>query len=522
VLLADLVATSRDVAATRARNAKIDRLAATLRQLAPDERAVGAAWLAGEVPQGKIGVGWSMIRDASAAAATAPAPTLTVAEVDHALSAIAAAAGPGSARARKDLLGGLFARASDDERTFLGNLVIGELRQGALAGILADAIGRAAGVPGADVRRALMVAGDIGRVAAAALTDGAAGLAGFAITVFRPLMPMLAQTADDVDDALGQLGTAAFDVKLDGARVQVHRDGDQVRVYSRGLNEVTVAVPEVVAAALALPARRLILDGEAIALRRGQVTATGLARPLPFQATMRRFGRSGDDPALRAQMPLDVFLFDVLVVDDDVLVDRPATERWAALDALAPASVRVPRLITADAEVARAFYDQVIADGHEGVMAKAIDSPYDAGSRGAAWLKLKKVHTLDLVVLAAEWGSGRRKGSLSNLHLGARDPGGGFVMLGKTFKGMTDEILAWQTQALLERESGRDGHAVHVRPELVVEIAFNDVQASPHYPGGLALRFARLIRYRPDKSAADADTIDAVRAIAIHDGVLEP
>jgi DNA ligase-1 len=520
VLLADLVATSAAVASTRARNAKIERLAALLRQLAPGERAVGAAWLAGELPQRKIGVGWAMVRDAAATTAMATAPSLSVAEVDATLSAIAAAAGSGSGRQRKELLGGLFARATEAERAFVGNLVIGELRQGALAGVLVDAIAKAAELPAGDVRRAFMVAGDIGVVAHAALTDGAPGLAAFAITVFRPLLPMLAQTAEDVDDALGQLGTASFDVKLDGARVQIHRDGDEVRVFSRGLNDVTVAVPEVVAATLALPARRLILDGEAIALRRGEATASGLARPHPFQVTMRRFGRSGDDPALRASLPLDVFLFDALVVDDELLLDRPARERWAALDALAPGHQRVPRLVTADPAAARAFYDGVIADGHEGVMAKDLEAPYDAGSRGAAWLKLKRVHTLDLVVLAAEWGSGRRKGFLSNLHLGARDPGGGFVMLGKTFKGMTDEILRWQTGALLEREAGRDGHAVHVRPELVVEIAFNDVQASPHYPGGLALRFARLVRYRPDKRAGDADTIDAVRAIAIRDGVI--
>jgi DNA ligase-1 len=521
VLLADLVATSAAVASTRARNAKIERLAALLRQLAPDERAVGAAWLSGELPQKKIGVGWAMVREAAATTPLADAAPLTVAEVDATLSAIAAAAGAGSGRQRKELLGRLFARATEAERAFVGNLVIGELRQGALAGILVDAIAKAAGLPAVDVRRAFMVAGDLGTVASAALGDGAAGLAGFAITVFRPLLPMLAQTAEDVEDALAQLGTASFDVKLDGARVQIHRDGDDVRVFSRGLNDVTVAVPEVVAAARALPVRRLILDGEAIALRRGDPSPTGLCRPHPFQVTMRRFGRSGDDAALRASLPLDVFLFDALLLDDQILLDRPAHERWAALDGLAPTGQRVPRLVTDDPARARAFYEQVLADGHEGVMAKAIDAPYDAGSRGAAWLKLKKVHTLDLVVLAAEWGSGRRKGFLSNLHLGARDPAGGFVMLGKTFKGMTDEILTWQTGALLEREAGRDGHAVHVRPELVVEIAFNDVQASPHYPGGLALRFARLVRYRPDKRAADADTIDAVRAIAIRDGVIE-
>ncbi len=511
--LADLVATSRAVAATRARGAKLARLGEHLRALAPDAAALSASYLAGELPQGRIGVGWAMIAEARADA-VAEAPTLTLADVDRAIDAIAAAHGPGSARARKDALGRLLAAATADERDFLGALILGEVRQGALAALIAEALARAHDVPAAEVRRAVMVAGSVGEVARALAAAGRAGLARFAIAPLTPLAPMLAQTADDVDDALARLDEAALELKLDGARVQVHKDGAEVRVFSRGGLDVTPAVPEVVAAARALPARRAILDGEAIALRPG-------GRPHPFQVTMRRFGRDRADAAAVAALPLSLFAFDALLVDDDLVLDRPARERFAVLDALVPAALRVPRVITADPATARAFLADAFAAGHEGVMAKALDAPYAAGDRGAGWLKLKKVHTLDLIVLAAEWGSGRRKGWLSNLHLGARDPVRGFAMLGKTFKGMTDELLAWQTRELLAREVGRDGHVVHVRPELVAEVAFNDVQVSPQYPAGLSLRLARLVRYRPDRTAADAATIDDVRAIAIADGVVE-
>jgi ATP-dependent DNA ligase I len=514
VKLADLAAASRAVAATRSRTAKVEVLAACLRAMAPGERGPGAMYLAGELPQGRIGVGWALLDAARTATSPATAPDLELADVERALGELAALSGPGSGRARAERLGALLARATDDERAFLVGLVLGELRQGALAGLVVEAIARAAAIPADRVRRAHMIAGDLGAVAAAALAGGAAALDAFALTVGRPLMPMLAQTADDVDAALAALGEAALEHKLDGARVQVHKDGDDVRVFTRGLHDVTAAVPEVVRVARGTPARRLILDGEALALRPG-------GRPHPFQVTMRRFGRTEDDPAVRAALPLEVFAFDCLLVDDDVLLDRPTRDRHAALAEVVDAGHRVPRLVTADLAAARAFVEAALAAGHEGVMAKAVDAPYDAGQRGGAWLKVKRVHTLDLVVLAAEWGSGRRRGTLSNLHLGARDPArGGFVMLGKTFKGLTDETLAWQTRELLARELGRDRHVVHVRPELVAEIAFNDVQASPHYPGGLALRFARLVRYRPDKRAADADTIEQVRAIAADAGVI--
>ncbi len=322
----------------------------------------------------------------------------------------------------------------------------------------------------------------------------------------RPLQPMLAQPADDIAAALALLGTAALEWKVDGARVQVHKAGDEIRVYTRNLNDVTASVPEIVEAMRDLPARELILDGEAIA-----VTPDGA--PQPFQVTMRRFGRKLDVARMRAELPLAVYFFDCLYRDGVSLVDRPAHERFDALADAVPAPLVVPRLITADVGAAEAFYADALARGHEGVMAKALDATYEAGSRGASWLKVKRAHTLDLVVLAAEWGNGRRKGWLSNLHLGARDPAGGWVMLGKTFKGMTDALLAWQTRELLARETRRDAYTVHVRPELVVEIAFNDLQESPEYPGGLALRFARVKGYRADKRAEDADTIETVRAL---------
>ena len=353
-----------------------------------------------------------------------------------------------------------------------------------------------------------MLAGDLGTVAEAVLREGEAALARYAIELFRPMQPMLADSAPNVAEALAQLGTAVIEWKLDGARVQVHRQGDRVAVYTRSLNAVTAAVPEVVEAALALPVAEIILDGEVIAL-----TAEG--KPLPFQDTMRRFGKRLNVDALRSTLPLTPFFFDVLRLDGEDLLDCPLTERLARLDAVVPATLRVPRLTTADAEDAQRFEADAIARGHEGLMAKLPTAPYAAGRRGSAWLKIKTARTLDLVVLAVEWGSGRRKGWLSNLHLGARDPATGtFVMLGKTFKGMTDEILEWQTKELLARETHRDGHIVFVRPELVVEVAFNEVQRSSQYPGGVTLRFARIKGYRPDKRASEADTIDAVRAFA--------
>jgi DNA ligase-1 len=372
---------------------------------------------------------------------------------------------------------------------------------------MAEAVAQAAAVPAVIVRRAMMAAGELPSVARVALTEGAAALARFAVQVFRPVVPMLAESAADAPDALAQLGRAALEFKLDGARVQVHKSGDEVKVFSRRLNEVTGAVPEVVAVTRALPARDLILDGEAIALRPN-------GTPQPFQTTMRRFGRKLEVERLRRELPLTPFFFDILYQDGAPLLDQPQERRFAALAALAPRELVIPHRVTASVAEAQTFLEAALARGHEGIMAKALDAAYEAGSRGQRWLKVKPAQTLDLVVLAAEWGHGRRRGWLSNLHLGARDPEhGGFVMLGKTFKGMTDEMLAWQTAELLQRELGRDASVVHVRPELVVEVAFNDVQASPQYPGGVALRFARVKRYRTDKTAEQADTIATVRSL---------
>jgi DNA ligase 1 len=513
MLLAELAATSRDVSATSGRLEKIARLADTLCRLAPEERAVGAAWLSGDLARGRIGIGYAAVRDALGATSAAAAPSLTVAEVDAALARIASAKGAGSGLERRRVLEDLLARATEDERRFLSGLVLGEVRQGALEGVLVEAVARAAGLPAAAVRRAAMLAGALPPVADAALTEGAAGLDRFALRVGEPVGPMLAQTAAGVAEALAALGgEAALEWKLDGARVQVHKDGDRVKVFSRSLRDVTDALPEVVALARASPAARLVLDGEAIALR-----ADGT--PEPFQVTMRRFGRKLDVERLAPELPLTAFFFDALVVEDELLA-RPERDRWAALASAVPADRLVPRLVTADRAAGEVFLEDALRRGQEGVVAKALDAPYEAGRRGAAWLKVKRAHTLDLVVLAAEWGSGRRRGWLSNLHLGARDPAsaGGFAMLGKTFKGMTDAMLAWQTERLrglatgpLEAEGEPPG--VRVRPELVVEVAFDGIQASQRYASGLALRFARVKRYREDKGPADADTVETVRGL---------
>jgi DNA ligase 1 len=469
------------------------------------------AYLCGVIPQARLGVGWAGLQAAAMAVPTPTetaeaSPPLELRQLDSALERIAAVTGRGSAAARQDLLRDLMARLGEEERRFLFGLVTGELRQGALEGLVIEAVARAASLPAEAVRRAVMLTGDLARVAQVAMTQGAAGLTGFALQLFRPVLPMLAGSAETTDEALAELGEAALEWKLDGARVQIHKSGDDVRVYSRLLNDVSGAVPEIVELVRALPADQLILEGEAIALRPD-------GTPHPFQTTMTRFGRRLDVARARGEVPLTLFLFDLLYRDGSPLLDRPWTDRAAALADAVPAHLVVPRLVTGSAEAARGFLDQSLARGHEGIMAKALDSPYEAGRRGRRWLKVKPVRTLDLVVLAAEWGHGRRRGWLSNLHLGARDQAGGFVMLGKTFKGMTDEMLAWQTERLQALATSHEGHVVHVRPELVVEVAFNDLQASPQYPGGLALRFARLKGYRPDKSAADADTIDTLRAI---------
>jgi DNA ligase-1 len=432
---------------------------------------------------------------------------LELREVHAAMDRIAAATGKGSQAARRRELAELLSRTTEQERRFLLGLLSGELRQGALEGIMVEAVAKAAGVTASEVRRASMVAGDLGLVAAEAVAGGSDGLAGFRLTILQPIQPMLAQTATDLTDALGRIHPAAVEWKLDGARIQVHRLEGEVRAFTRNLADITDRVPEVVEAVRALSIEAVILDGEAIALRPD-------GRPHPFQVTMSRFGSRLDVPELRRTVPLSPFFFDVLHLNGEDLIDRPARERIAVLTARTPEALRVPRIETADPDEAERFLDDALERGHEGVMVKALDAPYEAGGRGASWLKVKRAHTLDLVVLAVEWGHGRRQGWLSNLHLGARDPGtGGFVMLGKTFKGMTDEMLAWQTERFLELETHHDAYTVYVRPELVVEVAFDGVQGSPRYPGGLALRFARVKGYRPDKRPEDADTIETVRAI---------
>jgi DNA ligase-1 len=504
-LLAEVVRTSAQVAGTASRLAKTRLIADCLKRLEADEVEIAIAYLSGDTPQGKLALGYATLQPALGAPAAIPA--LTLGEVDRVFSDLKGTKGKGSAAQRGSGLKALFDRATAEEQDFLLRLLVGELRQGALEGVMLDALAMAADLPAADVRRAVTFAGGIGRVARAAFEGGASALTRFSIRVMQPVLPMLAQPAQDVESALAQLGAAILEWKLDGARVQVHKQGDEVRVFTRNLNDVTGAVPEVLDVVRAASARSLILDGEAIALRSD-------GRPRPFQLTMRRFGRKLDVQALSSELPLSVFFFDCLYLDGAPLVDRPAAARHDLLRSALPAHAVTPSLVTNETEKAKAFYESALAQGHEGVMAKALDAVYEAGRRGAGWLKVKRARTLDLVVLAAEWGHGRRKGWLSNLHLGARDPaGGGFVMLGKTFKGLTDEMLAWQTREFLTREVRRDGVTVHVRPELVVEIAFNDLQESPHYPGRLALRFARVKGYRPDKRPDEADTIDTVRRI---------
>ena len=506
MLFADLAALSERVAQTRKRNEKVAWMAEAIAALSADERAIAVVFLAGELRQRKLGVGYAQLH-ALSGLAPAASPSLQLSQVDAAFATIATESGSGSSGRRLAALRALLEACTEPEQGYVAKLIAGELRQGALQSLVLDAIARASGQPAELVRRAQMLATDLGAVAQAAMERGEQGLRAFDIAPLRPVQPMLAEPAADVEDALQRLGTAAFEWKLDGARIQVHKQGDVVRVYTRSLQDVTARLPEVAELLATVPARELILDGEAIALRRD-------GRPLPFQDTMKRFGRQLKVEAARDAQALSLFFFDCLYCDGESLLDAPTEARVERLRAVMPERTHVPRLVSSDLAAADAFMTAALEHGHEGAMAKALDAPYAAGRRGASWLKLKLAHTLDLVVLAVEWGSGRRTGMLSNLHLGARDEeSGGFAMLGKTFKGMTDELLRWQTTELLARETQREGHIVHVRPELVVEIAFSDVQTSSHYPAGLALRFARVKRYRPDKTAAEADTIDTVRKL---------
>jgi DNA ligase-1 len=495
-------------AATR-RTDKVALLADGLRQTSGRETELAALYLSGSLPQGRIGIGWRTLESALVQAAGASAGAgWSLTEVDRVFTQLADTQGAGAQQRRGAVLVQLMTRAAPEERRFLAQLVLGELRQGALEGLVVEAIARASGQPASSVRQAVMYAGDTGRVARAALEHGAAGLATFTLRVLAPVGPMLASPADDVADALERLGRAAFEYKLDGVRIQLHKLGADVRVFTRQLQDVTPRVPELVEWARALPVHDLVLDGEAIALR-------GDGRPEPFQVTMSRLGRTQDVVTARQRQPLSAFFFDMLWrAPEGALVGAPYSERMRLLALTIAPQYLLPRLLTEQADEAGHFLRAALAAGHEGLMAKALDAPYAAGQRGFHWLKVKPAHTLDLVVLAAEWGSGRRQGWLSNLHLGARDgDSGAFVMLGKTFKGLTDELLRWQTEQLLAREQVRDGFVVQVRPELVVEVAFGDVQTSPRYPAGLALRFARVKRYRPDKPASAADTLATVREL---------
>ena len=496
-LLADVVATSRDVTATSSRSEKIATLADLLRRLEPDEVAPAVGFLTGVPRQGRVGVGYATIYGIERA--PAQEPTITIEDLDRAIAAVQGMTGSGSAVRRGEYLADLLGRASEPEADFIKRLFTGELRQGALAGLMIDAVAKAAGVPGPLARRALMLSGDLTATAGLALTRGEEGLSEVGFEIFRPIFPMLASTAGSVAEAVESFERSSVEWKLDGIRIQIHRRGDEVRIYTRNLNDTTAALPGIVDAVRRLELSQAVFDGEALwMLEQG---------PAAFQDTVSQID-AGAPPE-----GIVTFLFDILHLDGEDLLDTPLEERAARLERIAP-QLRIPSVVTSDADEAQRVLDDALSAGHEGVVVKDAASLYSAGRRGKAWRKVKPVRTYDLVVLGAEWGHGRRQGWLSNLHLGARDAQtGGFLMVGKCFKGLTDELLEWQTKELLARETERRGIAVLVRPELVVEIALDGVQTSTRYPGGVALRFARVKRYRPDKSAAEADTIDDLRAL---------
>ena len=512
VLLLDVVEASRTVRATSSRKLKITTLAELLVRAGVDELAPVVAWVSGEPTQGRIGAGWRTLSTIEAAPAAESA--LTVVEVEHVLDELAGAAGKGSSARRQELLTSLLGGATEPEREFLVRLLTGELRQGALAALVAEAVARAAEVPVEQVRRAYMLSGRLPVTAMAAMTGGAAALAGFGLEVGRPIRPMLASPGATLDGAMAEFdGEVSVEYKLDGARIQVHRSGSQVWVFTRTLRDITAGVPELVRLVTELPCDSVVLDGETLAL-------DDSGRPRPFQQTMSRFATSDAAPTVAGQpitstrdLLLHPYFFDCLHLDGVDLLDAPLSERREMLSKVAAAQ-SIPAVVRPDAEAAADYFDAALAAGHEGIVIKSLAAPYAAGRRGRAWQKIKPTHTLDLIVLGAEWGYGRRTGYLSNLHLGARDPDGGEpVMVGKTFKGLTDALLRWQTEEFPRHERTRDEHTVYLRPELVVEIALDGVQVSSRYPGGAALRFARVVRYRPDKEPADADTIDAVRAL---------
>ncbi|QUC60376.1 ATP-dependent DNA ligase [Streptomyces sp. A2-16] len=505
MLLTRLAQVSQEVAATSARSRKIALLAELFRDAEADDVPIVIPYLAGRLPQGRLGVGWKVLGRSVAPAAE---PTLTVREVDALLSELGKVAGAGSQAERARLVGELMGAATEDEQRFLHGLISGEVRQGALDAVATEGLAQATQAPPADVRRAVMLAGSLQTVAEALLTDGPPALDRFRLTVGRPVLPMLAHSASSVAEAVDKLGVCAVEEKLDGIRVQIHRDGDAVRLYTRTLDDITDRLPELTAAALELRGERFILDGEVIAFDED-------GRPRSFQETAGRVGSRVDVTTAAEAVPVSPVFFDALSVDDRDLLDLPFAERHAELARLAPEPMRVRRTLVSgpdDLGAAEEFLAETLKRGHEGVVVKSLDAPYSAGRRGASWLKVKPVHTLDLVVLAAEWGHGRRTGKLSNLHLGARTADGGFAMLGKTFKGMTDAMLTWQTERLQELAVDSSGYVVSVRPELVVEIAYDGLQRSTRYPAGVTLRFARVVRYREDKRPQDADTVETLLA----------
>jgi DNA ligase-1 len=500
MLLAELVAVSEAVSSTRARSKKTALLADILGRLTPAEAPVAVSYLTGRPRQDRLGVGYATVYGIEAPAANTP--SLEVLEVDTVLEDIADTSGPGSRKSIETALTGLLSRATVAEQGFLRGLILRNLRQGALEGVMADAVASALGVGADRVRRAAMLEGDLVLVASRALTGGVETLGAGGLEVFTPVQPMLAKTADTAGEAVTAIGSAVVEWKLDGARVQIHRDHDRVRIFTRNLRDVTRSLPELIETARSMNGVSFILDGEALL-----VDASG--QPRGFQDSMSSFGTDEAE----GRTPLTAFYFDLLHLDGEDLIDSPLTVRREALESVAPLANLVGSILTSEPDEADRFFDQAVAAGFEGVVVKDPTQPYEAGRRGSGWLKVKPTHTLDLVVLAAEWGSGRRQGWLSNLHLGARDSSGGMVMLGKTFKGLTDEMLAWQTERFLELEDHRQGHVVHLQPEIVYEIAFDGVQRSTRYPGGVALRFARVKRFRDDKGPADADTIDTVRRL---------
>ncbi|MFI6466333.1 ATP-dependent DNA ligase [Streptomyces sp. NPDC050538] len=505
MLLTRLAHVSQEVAATSARSRKIALLAELFRDAAPDDVPIVIPYLAGRLPQGRLGIGWKVLSQSVEPAAD---PTLTVHDVDARLTALGKVSGAGSQAKRARLVGELMGAATADEQRFLFGLITGEVRQGALDAVAVEGLAQATDVPATDVRRAVMLAGSLQTVAEALLADGPASLDRFRLTVGRPVLPMLAHSASSVAEAVEKLGECAVEEKLDGIRVQVHRDGEVVRLYTRTLDDITDRLPELTAAALELRGERFILDGEVISFDED-------GRPRSFQETAGRVGSRVDVATAAETVPVSPVFFDALSVDGRDLLDLPFAERHAELAQLVPEPMRVRRTLVSgpeDVPAAEAFLAETLKRGHEGVVVKGLDAPYNAGRRGASWLKVKPVHTLDLVVLAAEWGHGRRTGKLSNLHLGARSSDGSFAMLGKTFKGMTDALLTWQTERLQDLAVESDGHVVTVRPELVVEIAYDGLQKSTRYPAGVTLRFARVVRYREDKRAEEADSVETLLA----------